>query len=394
MPPQPPRYRAAMERRQRGAKASRARLTARAALASARARAAAPPPPGHPARRGFRARPQQQRAEAAGGVDESDSGGSRILDPAGDGGSDAEKPANDDEMAGDVAAILEQPGGLLAQLPGYRVRVRLHMGGLPLAAGLLGQAAVGDPAPPPPAPHPPAPPPPPPPACEHCHTIPYQKGVCCSNVGVRTECPKCRAKVWPKEKDACCGGGRRVLEECYNPPLRAEYKALLQIPHVSYNSRILNSALALGSQGTFPSREHGGLGTVRGGAGVPALDGQGLPCDPFYSHVLLREGLHDGAARDCKSHVHINTRLEGGVADMPCSADVVNSRLRLMSELHVGHSMTYISTSISVTVVDYTPFLYLLNFLHFLAPTTLQLPLYVALAMFLCCYKNVYVAQV
>ena len=134
----------------------------------------------------------------------------------------------------------------MAHLPGYRrVRVRLF-----LAAGLLGQAALGDPAPPRA----------PPPACEHCHTIPYQKGVCCSNVGVRTECPKCHAMVWPREKDACCGGGRRVLDEGYNPPLRPEYKVLLQSPHVSFNSRILNSALALGSQGTFPSREHGGLG--------------------------------------------------------------------------------------------------------------------------------------
>ena len=101
---------------------------------------------------------------------------------------------------------------------------------------------------------------PPPPACGHCHTIPYQKGVCCSNVGVRTQCPKCLAMVWPKEKDACCGGGRRVLDERYNPPLRPEYRALLQSPHVSSNSRILISTLAQGSQGTFPSREHGGLG--------------------------------------------------------------------------------------------------------------------------------------
>ena len=66
--------------------------------------------------------------------------------------------------------------------------------------------------------------------------------------------------VWPREKDACCGGGRRVLDERSNPPLRPEYKVLLQSPHVSFNSRILKSSLALGSQGTFPSREHGGLG--------------------------------------------------------------------------------------------------------------------------------------
>ena len=135
MPPPPARYRVTIARRGQQTNATRARLAARAALASARARAAAPPPSARPARRGFRARPQQQRAEAAGGGDESDSGHSRILDPAGDGGSEAEHPGSEDEMAGGVAAILEQPGGLLAQLPGYRVRVRLHLGGLSLAAG-------------------------------------------------------------------------------------------------------------------------------------------------------------------------------------------------------------------------------------------------------------------
>ncbi len=124
-------------------------------------------------------------------------------------------------------------------------------------------------------------------------------------MGVRTECPKCRAKVWSKEKDACCGGGRRVLEECYNPPLRAEYKALLQGPHVSYNSRILNSALALGSQGTFPSREHGGLGMYEEGLAFLHLMGKAYlvlrtpqeGCNPFVSHMLPKEVLFDGIAK-------------------------------------------------------------------------------------------------
>ena len=57
--------------------------------------------------------------------------------------------------------------------------------------------------------------------------------------------------------------------ECWvrdtTPPLRPEYRVLLQSPHVSFNSHILNSTLALGSQGTFPSREHGGLGMYEEG---------------------------------------------------------------------------------------------------------------------------------
>jgi hypothetical protein len=62
----------------------------------------------------------------------------------------------------------------------------------------------------------------------------------------------------------CCGDGKRVLGHRYNPPLDEGYKALLKEPHVSYNSRLLNSALALGSQGTLPSREQGGLGMYQG----------------------------------------------------------------------------------------------------------------------------------
>jgi hypothetical protein len=112
--------------------------------------------------------------------------------------------------------------------------------------------------------------------------------------------------VWPKEKDACCGGGRRVLDERYNPPLRPEFEALLQSPHVSFNSRILNSALAYGSQGTFPSREHGGLGMYEQGLAFLHLMGKAYlvlrtpqeGCNPFDSHMLPQKVLFDGAAED------------------------------------------------------------------------------------------------
>jgi hypothetical protein len=137
-PPQAPKQ-VRPARRGQHAKAHMKRLAVRAALAATRARAAAPPPAAQPARRGFRARPQQQRAGAARGGDESDPEEDRILEPAGDGGSEAEHPGSDDEMAGGVAAILEQPGGLFAQLPGYRVRVRLSLGGLPWQQGSWGR---------------------------------------------------------------------------------------------------------------------------------------------------------------------------------------------------------------------------------------------------------------
>ena len=122
MAPPPPRYRAAMERRGKQAKASRARVAARGRAAKAHARVAQQRAQGRPTQRAFRARSHLQHAEATGGGDESDSGDSHILDPPGDGGSEAEHPASDDDMAGGVPAILGQPGGLFALLPGDRVR--------------------------------------------------------------------------------------------------------------------------------------------------------------------------------------------------------------------------------------------------------------------------------
>ena len=53
--------------------------------------------------------------------------------------------------------------------------------------------------------------------------------------------------------------------------------------------------------------------------------GEAYLCDPFDSHMLTREVLFDGAAKDCKPHAHINSWLKGGEADMPRSADVINS---------------------------------------------------------------------
>ena len=74
----------------------------------------------------------------------------------------------------------------------------------------------------------------------------------------------------------------------------------------SYNSRLLNSALALGSQGTFPSREQGGLGMYK--QGLPFLHLMGKSylvfrspsegCNPFDCYLLPRQVLFDGASGD------------------------------------------------------------------------------------------------
>ena len=95
--------------------------------------------------------------------------------------------------------------------------------------------------------------------------------------------------------------GKKCWGRISTPPLRPQYKALLQSPHVSYNSRILNSALAYGSQGTFPSREHGGLGMYDQGLAFLHLMGKAYlvlrtpaeGCNPFDNHMLPKEVLYD-----------------------------------------------------------------------------------------------------
>ena len=72
--------------------------------------------------------------------------------------------------------------------------------------------------------------------------------------GVRTgapsPCPRsCGAIVWLEEGGACCKGGKNILGEAFNPPIDAEYLALLQMPYMSEDSRHLNAMLAMATQG-------------------------------------------------------------------------------------------------------------------------------------------------
>ena len=78
--------------------------------------------------------------------------------------------------------------------------------------------------------------------------------------GVRAPCQHCGAMMWPKEGAACCKDGKQVLDEVYNPPLDPAYLRILQQPSFSHDSRLINAALAMGSQCTSPSRAQGGLG--------------------------------------------------------------------------------------------------------------------------------------
>mgnify|MGYP000181423337 CR=1 FL=1 len=66
--------------------------------------------------------------------------------------------------------------------------------------------------------------------------------------------------MWPSEGAACCAGGKHILGPAFNPPIDEEYLRIIQQPHFSHDSRLINSSLALGSQCTAPSRAIGGLG--------------------------------------------------------------------------------------------------------------------------------------
>jgi hypothetical protein len=70
----------------------------------------------------------------------------------------------------------------------------------------------------------------------------------------------CGAIVWSEEVKLCCKGGAYILGPEYNPLPDADYLELLKDPHISHDSRLLNAALALGTQGVYPSRAMGGLG--------------------------------------------------------------------------------------------------------------------------------------
>jgi hypothetical protein len=70
----------------------------------------------------------------------------------------------------------------------------------------------------------------------------------------------CGALVWREEGKLCCKGGAHILVPVYNPPIDPEYLAILQLPHMSADSRLLNERLAMGALSVSPSRSMGGLG--------------------------------------------------------------------------------------------------------------------------------------
>jgi len=81
------------------------------------------------------------------------------------------------------------------------------------------------------------------------------------SIGMRGLCKfGCGALTWRGEGKVCCSGGKHILGPRYNPPMEVEYHDLIRQPHMSTDSRLLNSALAMATQCVFPNRSLGGLG--------------------------------------------------------------------------------------------------------------------------------------
>ena len=133
--------------------------------------------------------------------------------------------------------------------------------------------------------------------------------------GVRTgapsPCPRgCGAIVWLEEAGACCKGGKNILGEAFNPPIDAEYLALLQMRYMSEDSRHLNAMLSMATQGTSPSRKDGGIGLMQHNYGHCCLLGKTYLAmyNPHHTNSALdnfklpRNLLLDTATQDMGPH--------------------------------------------------------------------------------------------
>ena len=125
-------------------------------------------------------------------------------------------------------------------------------------------------------------------------------------LAARAPCKHCGAPVWPSEGAACCSGGKHILGPAFNPPIDDEYLSMMQQPHFCHDSRLINSALALGSQCTAPSRAIGGLGFHEQhyahlsllGTTYLVLRNPHAGNNPFDNYLLPRDLLLETAARD------------------------------------------------------------------------------------------------
>ena len=125
-------------------------------------------------------------------------------------------------------------------------------------------------------------------------------------LAARVPCRHCGTLMWPSEGAACCAGGKHILGPAFNPPIDDEYLSMMRQPHFSHDSRLINSALALGSQCTAPSRAMGGLGFHEQhyahlsllGTTYLVLRNPHAGNNPFDNYLLPRDLLLETATHD------------------------------------------------------------------------------------------------
>jgi hypothetical protein len=79
-------------------------------------------------------------------------------------------------------------------------------------------------------------------------------------IGDRVLCSNgCGALIWPGEAMLCCRGGKHILGEDLNPPIRPEYMRVLEYEGFSADSRSYNGNLSFATTGTSPTRAQGGF---------------------------------------------------------------------------------------------------------------------------------------
>ena len=124
----------------------------------------------------------------------------------------------------------------------------------------------------------------------------------------------CGAMVWREEGKLCCKGGAHILGPVYNPPIDPEYLAILQLPHMSADSRLLNERLAMGTLSVSPSRSMGGLGFHEQRFGHVSLLGKtyclmyGLGSNNSFDNYLLPDNLLVDGAVEAANELGVEIR--------------------------------------------------------------------------------------
>jgi hypothetical protein len=180
----------------------------------------------------------------------------------------------------------------------------------------------------------------------------------------------CGAMVFPDEGSVCCSSGKHILGPNFNPPIDQAYRTILQMEHMAADSRFLNDAVAMGSQGVFPTKALGGLGFVHNHYGFVFLMGRAYCVmrplsgnNAFDNHLLPDNLLVDGATNDlgkdyAERLLRVRTYLAQrhplaqrlkAIADVPGERFDLNPYLRIESNVRdVGRmELAFVSSGVA-----------------------------------------------